>query len=333
MSGSPPPPSEEPQSEHVHKSTPSADTSAPAVAHLQSSPPAHDDAHESRQPNGQGRLRGTLEVVATVIAPTALLTALLFYFGWVRTASMGLTFGIDPTVLELSINDYVLRSVRPVFWPLALLLGAGFVGSLGHAVAISWIAQEQAVRRAKRVALTCVAVGCGALAVGALRVAGGVSTSYGALLAPLAFAAGLVLLSFGTFIWTQSKVLDGRSPRLGAVHLGISVSLVVLAVFWGMGAYAQIVGQQQANRLASNLTLLPSVVVYSEQRLELTGVGIAESLLGSDSAYRFRYAGLRFLIRSGDRYFLLPGGWTPGEGFAIVLAESPTIRLEFDAEG
>ena len=46
-------------------------------------------------------------------------------------------------------------------------------------------------------------------------------------------------------------------------------------------------------------------------------------------AYRYRYSGLRLLIRSGGKYFLLPGNWTRDAGTVIVLGDRPDYRFEF----
>jgi hypothetical protein len=80
--------------------------------------------------------------------------------------------------------------------------------------------------------------------------------------------------------------------------------------------------------VAQNLGARPAVTVFSARRLHLTGVAEQE-LDGRDSAYRYRYAGLRMLIRSGGKYFLLPDGWIRGRGAAIVLSDGPSLRFEF----
>jgi hypothetical protein len=310
-----------------------SEASLAATAPARESATSHTDVDGSTPPRERGAVRGTIEVLTRIIAPVTLITALLFYFGYVRTASVWLAFGVDPSVLELSVNDYLLRSVRSVFWPLAILLAFGLGASWGHAIVTSWIARGGGGHRAQPVALSCVAIGCASIAIGMIRFLTGVSTSYEALTIPILFTVGVVFSSYGIFLWPRSARLARHSTGLRDVHIGISIALVVLGIFWSIGAYAQIVGQQQARRLASDIGLLPRIVVYSERRLELHGAGITESTLSrSDSAYHFRYSGLLMLIRSNDTYFLLPKGWTPEEGFAISLAESPTVRLEFDLD-
>jgi hypothetical protein len=84
-----------------------------------------------------------LRTVATIVAQTTLVVALLFYFGWARTHAALAYFGVDPGLAHLSVNDYVLRSLDVtvkllvVLGILALALLAGhhwFISTLiaGH---------------------------------------------------------------------------------------------------------------------------------------------------------------------------------------------------------
>lgn len=50
--------------------------------------------------------------------------------------------------------------------------------------------------------------------------------------------------------------------------------------------------------------------------------------LPNDSAYRFRYGGLRLLIARGERYYLLPVGWSEQTSATYVLRDSDDIRVE-----
>jgi hypothetical protein len=73
------------------------------------------------------------------------------------------------------------------------------------------------------------------------------------------------------------------------------------------------------------------VTVYSARRLQLAGPTIRETeLRGPDAAYRFRYTGLKLVVRSGGKWFLLPSGWTPGNGgAALLLPDTDELRVEF----
>lgn len=55
-------------------------------------------------------------------SPIALVTALLFYFGWVRTRFQARALGYEPVVLDLSVQDYLLKSINVLFLPLILFV-------------------------------------------------------------------------------------------------------------------------------------------------------------------------------------------------------------------
>jgi hypothetical protein len=55
-----------------------------------------------------------------------------------------------------------------------------------------------------------------------------------------------------------------------------------------------------------------------------------EELQTEEAAYRFRCNGLRMLLHSGGRWFLLPVGWTAQNGATVVLLpdDAPTLRVD-----
>ncbi|MCA1673246.1 MAG: hypothetical protein LC799_13955, partial [Actinobacteria bacterium] len=63
-----------------------------------------------------------LHLIATIGSPLALGTALLFYFGWVRTKFQTEELGYHLSLLDFSTTDYVLKSINVLSVPLVLLL-------------------------------------------------------------------------------------------------------------------------------------------------------------------------------------------------------------------
>jgi hypothetical protein len=110
-------------------------------------------------------------------------------------------------------------------------------------------------------------------------------------------------------------------------------ALIFLSLFWTTKELAQALGRGQAQVLEANLATRPGVVVLSERRLGLDGPGVDEQVLSGEAAYSFLYSGLRLLVHSGDQFFLLPAGWTHGEGNAIVLGDTQGVRIEFTPGG
>jgi hypothetical protein len=113
-------------------------------------------------------------------------------------------------------------------------------------------------------------------------------------------------------------------------RLGL-LGTAVLAAFWAESVYATQVGAHLAAQVASTPSSRPAVVVYSRDRLQITGPGVQVVPVGDDTAaYRFRYTGLRLLIVANARWILIPEGWTRGNGATvIVLPEGGSLRVDF----
>jgi len=72
-----------------------------------------------------------IKLISMVTSQLALLTALLYYFGWVYAHSFLGHFGVDPNLAGYSIQDYILRSIHVAFYPfiavtLTVLIMLGF---------------------------------------------------------------------------------------------------------------------------------------------------------------------------------------------------------------
>jgi hypothetical protein len=71
--------------------------------------------------------------LGSVVAPTTLLTALLFYFGWLHAYWFFRSLGVHSTVLDLSTRDYVQRSVDSLFVPIVVMAAVAVPALWGHA--------------------------------------------------------------------------------------------------------------------------------------------------------------------------------------------------------
>lgn len=121
---------------------------------------------------------------------------------------------------------------------------------------------------------------------------------------------------------------DAR-PRLGVVAL--VGALVTVTLFWQTERLARYGGKAIAQDIKDHLAeRLPSVSLYSVERLHVSAPGVTERDIGGpDSAYRYLYEGLYLLQRSGRKYFLLTDGWSERRGRLVVLADTESVRLEF----
>lgn len=301
-------------------STPSTGTAAP--------PPRPVDPGPD-----PGRLRNLLETATLVLAPTTVITALLFYFGWAQTNALFGRLGIDQSALGFTVQDYLLRSVNSTFRPLSVVLLAATAGLSVH------IAVTRATPGRGRVAERVWPV---SVVAGGLLLAAGLSGLWGLVryrvdfpVVPLSLGVGLGLLAYGAHLRGQAPERRGATaavPRtLLAARRTVVAIFVLVMLFWSVAVYAQARGVREAARVAATISRRPDVTVYSARRLHLEGPTIRETELpGPDAAYRYRYSGLKLVVRSGGKWFLLPASWTPGNrGAALLLPDTDDLRVEF----
>jgi hypothetical protein len=107
--------------------------------------------------------------------------------------------------------------------------------------------------------------------------------------------------------------------------------LALIAAFWWTASVATQNGLESAKAVQSSLENRGEAVVMSKERLGIMGTGVyVESLSEDTSGYAFRYTGLRVLVNTGDRWFLLPRGWTNENGDTVILLPDEAEGLRVD---
>lgn len=280
--------------------------------------------------------------IGQLVAPTTLLTAVLFYFGWAHVYWYFDYFGVDSTTLNPSIREYLMRTIDTLFVPFTL------VGVIGMAVLWGYLALPDSLRARQpgRRATTVIAlVGAAVLVNGLSRIYVVTPLNKGLCVAPVSIIAGVLV--FWLLAVLRRKRLRERLPaaapppsQAAAVAEWVILFIMVgINLFWIATDYSVAVGQTRAREWAAQLPTGSHVIIYSEKELHLSGSDVRTTSCGADpgtgSAYRFRYDGLVPLNRIGDHYVLVPRTWRPGHGAAIVLpAQSPgAIRFEFRLAG
>jgi hypothetical protein len=283
--------------------------------------------------------RDAIELISLVVAPATLLTALLFYFGWARSRAQAAYFGVDPDLLARSSQEYVLRSIGSIFWPLTLLLAGILLAFFVHAGAKGLAASGHA-RLLLVLAVCAILIGVTLIVSGVLGVVWHPRAGGGAVFTPAAFAVGIPMAAYASFVALFVALHRGASNlnRLPRAPLLLIAGLFSVFLFWTIGNYADFRGKSLAARTAAHLNRLPNVIVYSPHRLYLEGLGVEETALTApNSAYNFRYSGLNLLARAGTRFFLLPSGWCRTDldencsqnGVTFVVQDNPALRLDF----
>ena len=281
-----------------------------------------------------------LKVFSGIVAPTTLLTGLLFYFGRNRDVGYYRYFRVNITALDLTTNDYLLAGIDGLFVPIAVTSLLALVCLWLNRLLLTRLPAD-ARRRAVRVLVPVAAV-VGAVLMtlafidlfsdgavfGANSAKGGLFLAVGVLL--LTYAARLVRLA----PLRPGAVPARRSATTGLAEWGAAFLLVSIGLFWAAGGYAFGAGTGGAIALHRALPLVPEAVIFSEQSLSLDVDGVTETRCADpDATYRFQYTGLRLVRMAGNQYVLLPATWSRETGTTGLLARSGGIRLEFRPAG
>lgn len=305
--------------------------------------PEASDMAESAEFEAAAALPQVLKIVGSVVAPSTLLTALLFYFGLVYAIGFFRYFGVNFTVLNLPFQDYLILSVGGSLIPLIYVTAAALLALWLYQLPLKALSAGSR-RIVLRVLMPSAAI-AGVVLVSLAMInatfqiavfpatwweARGLSLSIGVLL--LAYAARLRrMLTAGR---RPGQVLRRVPEAVVVAKWGTVFILVSVGLFWAVGSYATGAGEWHAHSLEAELPYSPDVLVYSEKGQGLQGPGVREvTCQNPNAAYRFRYDGLKLVPQSGNQYLFLPAGWTRAHGAAILIPRSDAIRLEFSQPG
>jgi len=286
-----------------------------------------------------------LQIAGSIVAPTTLLTGLFVYFGLMYVVAYYRYFGVNFSVLNVTVQGYLILSVSTAVLPLGVLAGAVLLSLRVYLLPLDEVSGT--VRRLlHRVPYPFVGI-AGVVLVG-LAVADAL-TVFRPFPAAMTEARGLSLSVGVLLLGYAGRLRRDVGPRRGhrtaprevpviltVVKWGGFCLLLGIGLFWAVGSYAVRMGQADARAFALNLACTPDVVLYSEARLNLASSGVEEerATAGEGEApaaegFAFRYTGLKLVPQVGDNYLLLPADWAPAARPAILLTRSDAIRLEF----
>ncbi|WP_269046161.1 hypothetical protein [Paenarthrobacter sp. Z7-10] len=273
-----------------------------------------------------------LAVVSSIGPPVTVATALLVYFGWARSDAQSRAMGLDVSLFGYSVQDYALRSIRSLFFPLVCILIAGLL----------WLAADDWLRSQLRPGhwrLLVVRLSIAAIIGGAVLAAGCwlialVRPQGSFLVIPFLMAAGVLLAHWGLRLrrlaLNRPARAVGRTGLQGrALEATFVFTLVTILLFWGASDFAQVVGRGLAADIEAQVTLLPRADVYSHSDLAIGAAGVTRTSMGAAASPVYKYTGLHLLVLSGGRFFLLPEGWTLARGTVVVLPDNDAVRVEF----
>ena len=225
-----------------------------------------------------------LKIVGAVVAPTTLLTALLFYFGRLHITGLFRYLGVNFTVLDLTAQDYLIRSADGLFVPLTVVAAVALLAIWVHRLLLGIRSAETRPIVLRVLAALAAITGLVLISVAMAAIVGdvalltahpetgGLSLSIGVLL--LAYAARLLRLLMAE---QRPERVQWRTPEAVIVaEWGAIFVLVSVGLFWAVGSYAIGVGTGRAQQIEIELPNSPDVVLYSEKSLSLQAPGVQE---------------------------------------------------------
>ncbi|WP_274563929.1 hypothetical protein [Streptomyces spiramyceticus] len=271
-------------------------------------------------PNAQHPAAG---YTADLAALLSLAAALLFYAGAVHTWAFFEYFHIDVLALGLSFPEFVMRSLRLVTAPVVLTA----------VVAVVVLRDPQLLSRSVLPLLPPTVIGqCRRVVQRAARfhllvlcVAVIMLFSWGRI-QPYQWLVP-VLLATGILLGQSPAANNGRCPS-GIRARGAPLTAACLCLLWAVALAAHLSGLRDAQRSADHLVGRTAIVVFSTDRLSMTGRGLQVKDLGEQVHYRYRYTGLRLIIERGGRYHAVAVGWQHDTDSTYVIRETDDIRVE-----
>jgi hypothetical protein len=254
-----------------------------------------------------------LAAISSIASPIAVITALLVYYGWVRMNVQAKELGYDISVIDMSIQDYVLKTVNVLYIPLVLICVVALAIHALH----RWIIRRDKQRlRRLATALKYSFVGWVGLAV-ALMVWG---LPIGQSELPIGVTLSLMCALYSSVLVPPTDT--SRSVRV------LLLTLLALVAFWDAERLARVMGHAYAESILANPSQLVGVIVHSEKDLSIDGV-TPTRIDSPEAAYHFRYEELHLLQRSGDRFLVVTDEWATGPRHVYVLRESDSVRIDF----
>lgn len=125
--------------------------------------------------------------------------------------------------------------------------------------------------------------------------------------------------------WLESAAVR----RISRYALAWVAVIVVAGSFWTANSFAAAYGRGRALDDAASLEHRPEVVLDTKEPLQdvPTGVERTEIAAADKDSYRFRYRGLRLLVESNGRLFLVPARWVAGGSETLVVPYDDSVRV------
>jgi hypothetical protein len=319
-----------------------------------------------------GQIEHWASLIGTIAAPITVLGALLFYFGYVSSASEYAYFGINVDTIGLSTQAYIMRSPQTLLVPLLVLTltSAGFLtlnaavhkritAAVTHTaqVADPGASQAQRVRHIKRMVQRWRIFGLAALTVGFIMLFAYPYMRdwplYG-LVTPLLIGIGAAIIAYTSHVLRFLQSLQEHQTRAitrehGSARLvddqagdsllarrtaGVFVYVMIAAsVFWATATIAQWSGRGLAEYAAIHFGALPSVILDTKEQLWLHDPSVYVKTLPASAGQTFHYRYRGLrLLIVGQDRMFLVPSQWSTHDSTLIVPLDGSVRIQFQFE-
>ena len=306
---------------------------------------------------------------ATIVAPVTVLGALLFYFGYVSSASEYAYFGINVDTVGLSTQSYIMRSPQTLLVPLLVLtlISAGFL-TLNSAVRrriTSAVADAvgtaepdaEPLRRIRRIRHRAQRSMIGGLALLSVGIVFLFTYSYMrdwafyGLVTPLLIGCGAAIIAYASRIMVfLQRLQEQHEPAFvkeaatarptparadGSVlarrTAGVLIYVIIAAsIFWATATVAQWSGRGLAEYAAIHFDTLPSVILDTKEQLFLRDPGVELTQLPSSQGQTFHYRYRGLrLLLEGQDRMFLVPDYWSPSDSTLIVPLDGSVRVQF----
>lgn len=277
-----------------------------------------------------------LERLAPLLPPVTVLTATLLWYGYVATRARFLYFGVYLDLTGLS-NQQLLMYGAETTYPIAALLLLATLVVLGVHLGARRVLASPRHRRLFPAAAIGAAVGVLLVAralIGMLQPTVAATETPG--VTPLSLTAGAPLVVYAAWLARRVALRDASPEswfgadlvvRTERVLIVAAFGVLLVGLLWAANSFAWAYGTGRAEDESHSLGRRPEIVLFTDAPLPVVPPGVAQNDLGPDAKPRYAYRGLRLLLQSGDRLFLVPAEWTTGSS-TLVIPYDESIRLQ-----
>jgi hypothetical protein len=263
----------------------------------------------------------TREWVGTFASTVGTLVALLYYFGWVRTTVQMRDLGSDSGVLDLSTQDYVLKSVNVLFVPAVFLGTVCLVAVREHERIVRFLRRRPTLAGVITRPNRFWQIAGATVVVTVVLIATPVTRQIAVPLSlTLALAAWLYVERLRRRLW-------GHHPAPRRTLVVVTVVLL-LTTFWLTERLARAAGHLYAEDLLANPGQLPAVTLNLSQPTTPLPPGVRLVVNRDGDQVTYQYQGLRLLQASANRYVFLCVDTGSLQRRVLVIHDSDGVQVQ-----